>query len=565
MTRTMHTIRMMHATHMTHTTSENPADTSAPRATRPLACSAARATGDMDAHAAAETPAHGWLRPQHAFVAVGLAGAALSLALLSGCAGQNAPNTPAGDATPGATASANGGDVADSEAPSADSELTSADWDAPAPAIDGADGNTNVPDESGAADVSDAGAVDSTAFIPDDSTQIERFDEVDSAAGDGEASLAGATDAQPAGKDLQRAASSQADRSAASSARGVASSGAPDASAPDAVGTTSVAFRPADTGVQPEETLRYPYLGLTATLPQALQDAMESREMFVLPTDTYTDDARHIRYATLAFCPLTDEQRTREVASLDSQAWEAELQRAGVLGVYAREFEDRLDELTGCDSHTKLGESPDGAYLYYLSTNSQAPREALDLLSGLKVSISEMRALDPIESFSAFSAGRTEGVETVGSWEAVDIDGQAHRSDELFGSAKLTLVNVMATWCTACVMEMPDLKKLQETMDERGMDVNVVAVVLDTVDEEGQPDEYALEQARRLRDLAHAPFPFLAPDASEMNGRLSGIEGLPESFFVDSEGRIVGKTYSGARSTREWLDVVERELAQLEE
>ena len=493
-----------------------------------------------------------------ALIAAGLAGAALSLALLGGCAGQDDSGTNA---------------AKDSQA----SAAPSAAWDAPAPAITGDDDAPAGPGDSNASDIPVGSDIDSTAFVPDEGTDIVRFADMDSSELDAELASSGMSSAPVSTENAgsQGTSNSHAGDLAASSAHNASrASSDPAASASHknasssadgaAASPATVAFRPADTGVQPQATLAYPYLGLTATLPQALQDAMESRAMFVLPTDTYTDDAEHVRYATLAFCPLTDEQRTREVASLDPKAWEAELQRAGVLGVYQRDLEDQLDELTGCDSHTKLGESPDGAYVYYFSTDSQAPQDTLDLLAGIEISISEMRKLDPIEGFSAFSVGRTEGVATVGEWDAVDIDGQAHSSRELFSGAKLTLVNVLTTWCTSCVMEMPELERLRTEAAERGLDVNVVAVVLDTIDEKGRLDEFAVEQARKLRELTGAQFPFLTPDASEMNGRLTGLESFPESFFVDSEGRIVGSTYSGARTFEDWLEIVERELANLE-
>ena len=45
-----------------------------------------------------------------------------------------------------------------------------------------------------------------------------------------------------------------------------------------------------------------------------------------------------------------------------------------------------------------------------------------------------------------------------------------------------------------------------------------------------------------------------------MKGRLQGIQALPETFFVDSKGNIVGDSYSGAKSLDEWKAIVEKEL-----
>jgi len=48
-----------------------------------------------------------------------------------------------------------------------------------------------------------------------------------------------------------------------------------------------------------------------------------------------------------------------------------------------------------------------------------------------------------------------------------------------------------------------------------------------------------------------------------MNGRLSDMQSYPETFFVDKNGNIVGKTYGGSAGLEEWTEVAEKELAAL--
>lgn len=50
-----------------------------------------------------------------------------------------------------------------------------------------------------------------------------------------------------------------------------------------------------------------------------------------------------------------------------------------------------------------------------------------------------------------------------------------------------------------------------------------------------------------------------------MNGHLIGIEGFPETFFVDKDGNIVGETYSGSGDLAYWTSAVEKELAKVKE
>ena len=138
-----------------------------------------------------------------------------------------------------------------------------------------------------------------------------------------------------------------------------------------------------------------------------------------------------------------------------------------------------------------------------------------------------------------------------------DINGETF-TQEMFADYDLTMVNVFTTWCTPCVNEIPDLQKLREEMQDQG--VNVVGIVLDAMDASGGTDEETVEKAKVLADLTGVSYPFLIPDQSYLNGRLVGINAVPETFFVDKEGNMVGETYSGSRSLEEWKSIVETEL-----
>ena len=137
-----------------------------------------------------------------------------------------------------------------------------------------------------------------------------------------------------------------------------------------------------------------------------------------------------------------------------------------------------------------------------------------------------------------------------------DIEGNTY-TQEMFEEYSLTMVNVFTTWCTPCVNEIPDLEKLHNEMADQG--VNVVGIVLDSVDSSGNASEEVVELARLLAERTGATYPFLIPDAGYLNGRLLGINAVPETFFVDKEGNIVGETYSGSRSLEDWKSIVEAE------
>jgi thiol-disulfide isomerase/thioredoxin len=118
---------------------------------------------------------------------------------------------------------------------------------------------------------------------------------------------------------------------------------------------------------------------------------------------------------------------------------------------------------------------------------------------------------------------------------APDASFTAHSGETVTLAAfrgRVVLVNFWATWCAPCVQEMPSLARLQA---QRG-DLAVVAVSED----------------RRGAELVD---PFLAKlgladlgvylDPKNDLGHAFGIEGLPTSFLIDRDGRIVA-TLEGA-------------------
>ena len=143
---------------------------------------------------------------------------------------------------------------------------------------------------------------------------------------------------------------------------------------------------------------------------------------------------------------------------------------------------------------------------------------------------------------------------SLGEFSMEDVNGETY-TQEMFADHDLTMINVFTTWCSPCIREIPDLEKLSKEMEDQG--VQVVGIVLDVA---GNADEETIEKAKLLAEKTGAAYPFLIPDAGYLNGRLAGISAVPETFFADKEGNIVGKTYSGSRSFEDWKGIVEKEL-----
>jgi len=162
------------------------------------------------------------------------------------------------------------------------------------------------------------------------------------------------------------------------------------------------------------------------------------------------------------------------------------------------------------------------------------------------------------------ACGKQGGFEgpSLGKFTGQDINGNEYNQD-MFKDYDLTLVNLFTTWCTPCVAEMPELEKLYQQWKEQG--VNVVGFVLDVLDEDGKVVQENLEGAQELVKQTGVTYPVLIPDTTNLNGRLDGIDSFPETFFVDGDGNVVGKTYVGSNNLEGWQEVVENELASLKQ
>lgn len=320
-----------------------------------------------------------------------------------------------------------------------------------------------------------------------------------------------------------------------------------------------VVFRPVDCGLQAQAKYEYPFLGMEIKLSEPILEKLESREVFAYTEEDYAD-SNAISYAVIRFSETTEEQREEEGMSVDIFSWEAALEKIGAIGVYQKNVISQLDELTGCDTHKKIGASSDGAYEYYLSRNSAGDQKLAEELAASDIVLSTIHEFDLNEGDTAFSMDRIDGVANAGPFQTEDVSGETY-TEEVFQDYDLTLVNVFATWCSPCVQEIPELEELRQEYAEKGIKLGVVGVVMDTKTS-GGTDEGAVERAVALREKSGAKFPFLLPDDGNMNGRLTGIQSYPETFFVDKDGKIVSEPYVGARSKEEWAKIVEQEFAE---
>lgn len=329
-------------------------------------------------------------------------------------------------------------------------------------------------------------------------------------------------------------------------------------------------FKPADYTLPVKDEYVYEYLGLQFSLSEKIKEAMKAKDIVMLDDQSPLD--QDLKYALLYFSKLTDEQKNTEIGKMGDgyEKWQESLDRIGTIGMFEKSLsEEEIGKITKCDSHTKLGDSKDGKYSYYLSVNSGADAETIEELKKTSVEITEKKdrpengfvlaEKSDLENTMTFMEGAGNTVTDLSNIVTKDIHGKEFSSKD-FANYDLTMVNVFATWCTACIQEIPDLVEVQKEMQAKG--VNIVGIVTDTVDDTGENRE-ALEKAKLIQEKTKANYSFLMPDKTNFNGRLNGIQALPETFFVDKNGQIVGETYSGSHNKKDWTAIIEKELSAL--
>lgn len=111
---------------------------------------------------------------------------------------------------------------------------------------------------------------------------------------------------------------------------------------------------------------------------------------------------------------------------------------------------------------------------------------------------------------------------------------------------KVVLLNFWATWCMPCRQEMPSMERLWQKYQNR--DLVILAVSTD----EGSP-----VRVRSFVKRLKLSFPVVLDPESTVSDRYQ-VSGLPVSFLIDQQGRIVGKITGSA----DWMS--EKSIAQIE-
>ena len=165
-----------------------------------------------------------------------------------------------------------------------------------------------------------------------------------------------------------------------------------------------------------------------------------------------------------------------------------------------------------------------------------------------------------ILAMPVFAGGEAEQTGLT-SFKTMDIYGN-EATQQIFATNAITLVNVWGTFCPPCLEEMPALGELAREYASKG--VGIVGIVADVVPNPSGIGMINLDTAIQIAAQTKAEYPHLIISEDLQKTRLGNVQAVPETFFVDSKGKVIGQTVVGARSKAAWKILIEKHLSAVQ-
>jgi thiol-disulfide isomerase/thioredoxin len=164
------------------------------------------------------------------------------------------------------------------------------------------------------------------------------------------------------------------------------------------------------------------------------------------------------------------------------------------------------------------------------SSNEDATRNNATITrTGNKPVVTTAPAADPAAPVSLPNGLRETALQT--------IDGESLKLSD-YGD-KVVVLNIWATWCGPCRLEMPELVKISNEYKSRGL---VVLGLATTYNEQGDP-----QRVKNYVKAQNIPYKIIWDDGTLAGPLVEAVQGrsvIPQSFVISRDGRIV-RHFSG--------------------
>ena len=136
--------------------------------------------------------------------------------------------------------------------------------------------------------------------------------------------------------------------------------------------------------------------------------------------------------------------------------------------------------------------------------------------------------------------GTEEGADL--SFDTIDVNGNPVNSRSLFAQNKVTMINIWATSCGPCINELPELEEMNREFREKG---GAVVGLLDDVWVDNM--KYLDEAQAIIKDTGVTYTNLCAWDGYD---EVLEAVGTPTTYFVDSNGKLIGEPILGAHTDK---------------
>ncbi len=133
------------------------------------------------------------------------------------------------------------------------------------------------------------------------------------------------------------------------------------------------------------------------------------------------------------------------------------------------------------------------------------------------------------------------------SLEFTDLSGNPVTFDDF--KSQITVVNFWATWCAACLKEMPNLQKLHQTFSKDQVNVVGVVVMSDT------------GKINQMLKITGADYPIFIGTRQDLK-TISQSLVIPQTIVLDDQGNILTK-FEGAQNYQTFASFIKNYLDQV--
>ena len=286
------------------------------------------------------------------------------------------------------------------------------------------------------------------------------------------------------------------------------------------------------------------YYDLLTTMAQHANDTDDIDEDFGI-SRKYIEDSRELnshRHPIFSIYGIGENRGEAEIIAAEKAEYAS----------YGISTDEEIEALTGNRTFTKIGNAEDYNFYYVQSAMNQEDIQGLEA-DGAQYKAEYESLFNAMEQIAPhFTFARPIGIQelvkegTGLTFETSNINGNTVKSQDIFSGHKMTMLNIWATTCSACISEMPELIELNKEFEGKGG--QIVGLVFDAVEDDLIREAQEIVTDLNIDFLTLLPNDYLRKEFDAMS--------YPITYFINQKGEIVGEPFMGARVAgyREMMD-----------